>query len=200
MDTATLARIFEPFFSTKGEKGTGLGLATVYGIVKQTGGHIEVYSEVGVGTTFKVYLPPEKEARAASKTRLEPPKNNRGSETILLVEDEAAVRALTKQILERNGYAVLEAKSGGDALLTVEQHKGPIHLMITDVVMPKMSGRELSERIAPLRPKMKVLYFSGYADEAIMHHGVLDPGTRFLAKPFAPDALIRKVREVLDAQ
>jgi PAS domain S-box-containing protein len=198
MDKATQSHLFEPFFTTKGEKGTGLGLATVYGIVKQAGGHVEVYSEVGVGTTFKVYLPTEVQLAAASTLRPESSVKLRPNETILLVEDEQAVRILTRQILQQRGYEVLEAKSGGDALVVAERFTEPIHLMITDVVMPKMSGRELAERLAPLRPRMKVLYVSGYTDEAIVHHGVVDPGAAFLPKPFTADALTRKVREVLD--
>ena len=198
MDAATQARIFEPFFSTKGEKGTGLGLATVYGIVKQSGGSIDVYSEPGVGTSFKIYLPREQAKQVQSKSVAGIKMSVRGTETVLLAEDEPGVRSLAKFVLESNGYTVLEAKNGGEALLLCEQFKGTIHLLATDVIMPQMSGPQLAGRLARLQPGMKVLYLSGYTDDAIVHHGVLDPDTPFLQKPFSPQALRSKVREVLD--
>lgn len=199
IDSQTQARIFEPFFTTKEKgKGTGLGLSTVYGIVKQSGGNIWVYSEMGQGTTFKVYLPrvdgdaPESTPAAAAEGVAQ------GSETILLAEDEDMVRTLARQILEMHGYQVLEAANGGAALLICERHKKEIHLLITDVVMPEMSGIELADRLAQLRPDMKVLFMSGYTDNAIVHQGVLDEGANFIQKPFPTDVLIRKVRSVLD--
>lgn len=199
MDAATKARIFEPFFTTKGPtKGTGLGLATVYGIVKQSGGQIEVYSEVGQGTTFKIYLPRDKSGEAAnSVARVFTPLRG-GSETILLVEDEEGIRTLAKAVLQRYGYTVIEARNGGEAFMFCEAHAKPIALLLTDVVMPNMSGRQLSERLVAFQPDMKTLYMSGYTDDAIVQHGVLDPGTPFLQKPFSPEILARKVREILD--
>ena len=200
MDAETQARIFEPFFTTKEVgKGTGLGLATVYGIVKQSGGSIWVYSEVGRGTTFKIYLPRadapvERVAVDADRFEL-----SKGDETVLLVEDEDVVREMATEILRASGYHVLEATHGDEALSLAEQYAGEIHLMLTDVVMPQMGGRELADQLTPLRRDMKVLYMSGYTDDAIVHHGVLEVGTAFIAKPFSVDALSRKVREVLDS-
>lgn len=199
MDAHTREHIFDPFFTTKEVgKGTGLGLSTVYGIVKQSGGNIWVYSELGQGTTFKVYLPcvgkPVEEPELLINRHAFPG----GNETVLLVEDEEMVREMAKEILEESGYQVLEAKHGHEALLIAEQHLGHIHLMLSDVVMPQMSGRELAERFAPLRKDMKVLYMSGYTDDAIVHHGVLDEGTAFIEKPFTPNALAHKVRETLN--
>ncbi len=199
MDAETRSHIFEPFFTTKEMgKGTGLGLATVFGIVKQSDGHIWVYSEPGHGTTFKLYLPRIEEAveevpmnQAVSRSLL-------GSETVLLVEDEEAVRELVRESLQRNGYTVLQARDGAEAVEICEKRAGPIHVMVTDVVMPGMSGRELASRLGPRHPEMKVLYVSGYTENAIVHHGVLDPGAAFLQKPFRPADLAHKVRELLD--
>jgi CheY-like chemotaxis protein len=199
MDAAIKAHVFEPFFTTKEKgKGTGLGLATVYGIVKQSGGYIWVYSEPGHGTTFKIYLPRVEGAPRPTAPKPAAPESLRGSETVLLVEDEAAVRNLTRRVLEGYGYTMLTTENGYEALRVAQERQGPIHLLLTDVVMPKMGGRELAERLTPARPEMKVLYLSGYTDDAIVHHGVLEPGIAFLQKPFTPQVLGRKVREVLD--
>jgi nitrogen-specific signal transduction histidine kinase/CheY-like chemotaxis protein len=199
MDAETQARIFEPFFTTKpAGKGTGLGLATVYGIVKQSDGLIWVYSELGKGTSFKIYLPQATgaaESVRAAKAGVEP---LRGTETVLLVEDQVEVRKLARKILEARGYTVLAAGSGPEALVLADQHSGPIDLLITDVVMPGMGGRDVSLTLGPKRPAMKILYLSGYTDQTVIHHGVLEPGVAFLQKPFTPDVLARKVRELLD--
>jgi two-component system cell cycle sensor histidine kinase/response regulator CckA len=262
MDADTQAHLFEPFFTTKEQgKGTGLGLSTVYGIVEQSGGSIAVDTELGRGTTFRIYLPqvdapaqpqespvapatrfptarpatpapgrpapavvaavasttappaflrvaqapaPQVSSRVAATTPGSPAVAPRSTpsrpETILLVEDALRVRAVVREILEMNGYHVLEARHGAEALEISERHQGPIHIMVTDVVMPQMSGRELAQRLAPVRPDMKVLYMSGYTDDAIVRHGVLGAGMAFLSKPFTPDALAVKVREVLETQ
>ena len=200
MDAETCSHIFEPFFTTKDpSKGTGLGLSTVYGIVKQSDGHISVYSEPGMGSTFKIYLPQVEETAAAVPAQPSAAATDTGSETILLVEDEDGVRGLVRQVLKRKGYSVLEARDGGEALLTCEHYPQPIHLLLTDVVLAHMSGRELAERLAPMRQEMKVLYMSGYTDDAIVQHGVLTQEAAFLQKPFTTEALARKVREVLGA-
>jgi PAS domain S-box-containing protein len=199
MDAETKDHIFEPFFTTKETgKGTGLGLATVYGIVKQSGGSIWVYSELGRGTTFKVYLP-RVDALAAAPPRRSVRADASGHETVLVVEDEEAVMRLTERILRGAGYRVLAAKGGAEALALSDRHEGDIHLLLTDVVMPEMSGREIAEKMACKAPRLAVVYMSGYTDDAIVHYGILDPGTRFLAKPFTAADLKRKVREALDA-
>ena len=201
MSEETQARIFDPFFTTKEKgKGTGLGLSTVYGIVKQSGGNIWVYSEPGHGTTFKIYLPQLESPATQTEIETKEEAAPRGSETILLVEDEAVVRGLARQILEQAGYKVLEASGGEEAVHLTTEHSGAIDLVLTDVVMPKASGKEIAELIKSIRPDARVLFMSGYTDEAIVHHGVLDSGVEFIQKPFTPASLARKVREVLESE
>jgi two-component system cell cycle sensor histidine kinase/response regulator CckA len=200
MNAETQAHIFEPFFTTKEQgKGTGLGLATVYGVVKQSGGYIWVYSEPGHGTTFKVYLP-----RIAEEVLTDVRHNGlassplpRGSEVVLLVEDEKGVRDLTREYLEMAGYTVLEAENGHTGLELASMHSGPIHLLMTDVVMPGISGRELAQRITNIRPGIKVLYMSGYTDQAVIHQGILEEDAVLLQKPFTIATLASKLREIL---
>jgi len=197
MDADTQARVFEPFFTTKGlGKGTGLGLSTVYGIVQQSGGSIYVDSDVGVGTSFSIYLPRVAAAPlpAADRTR---PSTVGGSETVLLVEDEAGLRDLLRESLEGSGYRVLVAGDGTEALQVAAAHAGPIHLMVTDVIMPGGTGPKAADEIKAARPGMNVLYISGYTDDAILRHGVLGSAA-FLEKPFELDSLLRKVRELLN--
>jgi CheY-like chemotaxis protein len=198
MDQETLSHIFEPFFTTKEKgKGTGLGLSTVYGIVKQAGGYIMAYSEPGRGTTFKVYFPRVGGVPAASPPRDLAAGAPGGRETVLLVEDEAALRELTSGLLEAAGYTVLEASDPEEALRLSHNTQRQIHLLLTDVVMPGMDGHELARRLVSRWPDLKVLYMSGYTDDVIVHRGVLDRGTLLVQKPFARGALLRKVRETL---
>ena len=203
MDAPMLAHIFEPFFTSKESgKGTGLGLAMVYGIVKQSGGHIWIYSEPGHGTTIKLYFPRAEKGLDSVAPRLatiSPRQPLQGQETVLVVEDDAALRKLITRALKRYGFQVWEAGNGGEALIICEKENGPIHLMLTDVVMPQMNGRELAERLVLSRPEMKVLYMSGYTTNAVVQHGVLDAAINFIQKPVKVLDLIQKVREVLDA-
>ena len=199
MDEATRARVFEPFFTTKEQgKGTGLGLSTAYGIVKQSDGYISVYSEVGIGSTFKVYLPCIETAKDVTAVPSSTPATHRGTETVLLVEDEEGVRKLVRGILARQGYKVLEAVSGEEALEIVHEYSGKLDLLLSDVVLVGMSGRELSERLRIQMPSLRVIYMSGYTDDAIVRHGVLTESAEFLQKPFSSDNLLRKVRAVLE--
>jgi NO-binding membrane sensor protein with MHYT domain/nitrogen-specific signal transduction histidine kinase/CheY-like chemotaxis protein len=198
MDPATQDRIFEPFFTTKDRgKGTGLGLATVYGIVKQSGGSLSVYSEPHRGSTFKVYLPRVVDPVPMAGEDAGAPVSVSGTGTVLIVEDEAAVRMLAMRSLLRRGYVTLVARDGEEALRASAQHPGPIHLLLTDVVLPRTSGPKLAASLAATRPELRVLYMSGFTESAVMHHGVLDPGTEFIQKPFSPQALGVKVQEVL---
>jgi signal transduction histidine kinase len=199
MDKATQVRAFEPFFTTKERgKGTGLGLSTVFGIVRQSEGNIWLYSEPGGGTTFKIYFP-RADGLPEAVTVSERPSSMRGAETVLLVEDEDQVRIVAGEVLRKYGYHVLEARSPGEALLVAEQHPVTIHLLLTDVVMPKMNGRQLAQRIQVQRPDIRVIFMSGYTDNVITHHGVLDSDVAFVQKPLTPEPLMAKVREVLDA-
>lgn len=199
MDGETQSRIFDPFFTTKElGKGTGLGLATVYGIVKQSGGYIWVYSELDKGTVFKVYLPRvEEEADAMEQKDLDKA-TSRGSETILLAEDSASLREMAHDYLASIGYTILEAASGKEALQKAQEFTGPIHILLTDVVMPEMSGPELACQMSALRAGIKIIFTSGYTDDAIARQGVLDPAVAFIQKPYRPKALARRIREVLD--
>ena len=200
MDPETQTQIFEPFFTTKGrDKGTGLGLATVYGVVKQSNGYITVNSEIGKGASFKIYLPRIDQPVATKSESIQAPLTMRGSETILLVEDAAPLRLLAQLFLKENGYQVLTAADGADAQQIAAQNRGPIHLLLTDVVMPGINGRVLAERLASRHPAMKVLYMSGYTDSFIAGHGVLEEGIHLLHKPFSEEVLMRKIRELLDA-
>jgi len=200
MDAPTRARIFEPFFTTKGQgKGTGLGLSTVYGIVQQSGGYIHVFSDPGRGATFKISLPRVQGEMEPSGRAAPLPATAKGTETILVVEDSTEVRSLVRTVLARAGYRILEASGGAAALSLSEAEKKPIDLLLTDVVMPEMSGREVSEHLSKLRPGMKVLFMSGYTDDSAVTRDVIEEGSAFLQKPFTTGSLIRKVREVLDA-
>jgi len=198
MDEETQIHLFEPFYTTKERgKGTGLGLSTVYGIVKQSSGYVWAYSEVGKGTAFKVYFPRYGDKASKAKDLASSNASLRGGETVLLVEDDEGVRSFVLQLLTMNGYRVLTAGNGDEALETAGRHRGPVHLLLTDVVMPKMGGRELAKSLEGRLPGIKAMYMSGYTDDAIVRHGVLDPGIPFLQKPFTPERLLRKVREVL---
>jgi CheY-like chemotaxis protein len=194
------ARVFEPFFSTKGVgQGTGLGLSTCYGIIKQSGGHISVYSELGRGTTFKIYLPQVGPQLAIPIQRLDSPELPSGTETILLVEDDPALREMAATLLRRLGYTVLTAGNGVEALsVKHDRNNGHIDLLFTDVVMPHMSGKELADRVRAMYPHTRILFTSAYTENAIVHQGVLEQGVALLQKPFTPSALARKVREELD--
>ncbi|MEO8199194.1 MAG: response regulator, partial [Gemmatimonadota bacterium] len=200
MSDEVKSHLFEPFFTTKDQsRGTGLGLATCYGIAKQNGGHIAAYSEPGVGTIMRVYLPVARQPAESSVPREEEIMPD-GTETILLVEDDAAVRNTAARILASRGYVILEARDGRDALAMLEAHAGTIHLLLTDVVLPGMGGRELAERASQIRPEMKVLFASGYTDDVILQHQLVHRDVSLLQKPFTANSIHLKVREVLDAR
>jgi len=200
MDEKTRARIFEPFFTTKEPgKGTGLGLSMVYGIVRQSGGGIWVLSEPEKGTRFRIYLPRLSQGQALEPKAQAVPQRLRGKEAILVVEDEEPVRNLVKRILENAGYTVFAASNGGEGLLLSEKNRDCVRLVLTDVIMPLMNGKEFVERLKKICPRIRVLYMSGYSDDTIVHQGMLEDGTHFIAKPFSMEELETKVREVLDA-
>jgi len=199
MDAATQTRIFEPFFTTKGPgHGTGLGLAMVYGVVKQSGGYIWVYSEKGRGTCFKIFLPQVSEIAESKVTKKEQPALKQGFETILLVEDDSAVRELVRSLLSAQGYAVLTPEHPSEVETVCEEHSGRIHLLLTDLILPGVSGREIAKRVCSLRPEVKVLFMSGYTDDSMIHRQGFDRSVAFLPKPFSSTTLATKVREVLD--
>ena len=199
MDAATQARIFEPFFTTKEHgKGTGLGLSMVYGVVQQSGGAIRVYSELGRGTTFRILLPESRDDRENQPIPKVQQSPQVGFETILLVEDEDMVRTLTRRILESHGYRVLEARDGSEALELAERHAEPLDLVLTDVIMPKMSGKELAQHLKQKQPGLKVLFMSGYTESFVSHEGILDADVALIEKPFAEAALLDRIRTILD--
>jgi two-component system cell cycle sensor histidine kinase/response regulator CckA len=197
MDAATLSQIFEPFFSTKGQRGTGLGLSTVHGIVRQSGGHICPYSEPGRGTTFKIFFPRCTSSEAVPEPRRAPALPKSRGETVLVVEDAPEVRALVVNLLTERGLQVLQAGTANEAMEIAARHAGTIDLLITDVVMPGMSGPQMATQLVTHRPALAVLYMSGHADNTLLNQGVLDSGVGFIAKPFTLDDLLRKVEEVL---
>ena len=198
MDAETQSHIFEPFFTTKEkDKGTGLGLATIYGIVKQHNGHIYVYSEAGKGTVFKIYLPQFKE-NIVPEQEQKTLQSMRNEETILVVEDEDSIRILIDKILKKNGYRVLTANNGTEAISICEQYKEPIHLMLVDVGLPEIKGTELAKRLLIIKPEMKLLFMSGYTDSHIIDYDLLSKESPFIQKPFTPDILAKKIREVLN--
>jgi two-component system cell cycle sensor histidine kinase/response regulator CckA len=199
MNEETKAHLFEPFFTTKEQgKGTGLGLATVYGIVRQAGGHVWVYTELGKGTSFKVYLPRVKRDGSSHPSLVQVATRRGGTETVLLVEDEESIRRLAAEVLRESGYTVLEAPLPSAAIAIAEREKGPIDVLVTDIVMPEMSGPELAEAIKGRHPAIRPLFMSGYSSDAVFNRQLLDPGTAFLEKPFRPADLTRKLREVLE--
>jgi two-component system, cell cycle sensor histidine kinase and response regulator CckA len=201
MDEETKTHIFEPFFTTKEiGNGTGLGLSTVYGVVKQSGGYFWVYSELGHGSVFKIYLPRVDQPIQQSRPTESAPETHRGTETVLLVEDEESVRTLTRSLLEEGGYTVIEARSGTHALEVAGRYSGPIHLLLTDVVMPGMNGRELAQKMIAKYPSVRVIYTSGYTGSISTHEDLFDPGATLIEKPFSRTTLLRKVRDALDVQ